>query len=120
MNLNLISLNRNVKKTMQIKRTENLKLIYESGLNKVLDEELPWATIILFGSYSRGDDTISSDIDIAILRRKEKNIHLEVFEKMLERKINLNFYNSLREVHKDLRENICNGIVLSGQLEVIK
>ena len=39
MNLNLISLNRNVKKTMQIKRTENLKLIYESGLNKVLDEE---------------------------------------------------------------------------------
>ena len=72
----------------------------------------------VFGSYSRGDDTLSSDIDIAIIGRKEKGISLENFEKRLERKIILNFYPSLKEVHKELKENICNGIVLSGGVEL--
>ena len=118
MNLNLIMLNRNNKISMQLKRTENLKLIHEAGLNEFLEEELPGATIILFGSYSRGDDTTSSDIDIAVIGRKEKAIILGNFEKRLERKIILNFYPSLKEVHKELKENLCNGIVLSGGIEL--
>src|SRR3989338_3774573 len=81
MNLNLITLNRDSKKTMELKRAENLRLIYESGLNEFLEDELPGATVILFGSYSRGDDTTSSDIDIAVIGRKEKEISLEEFEK---------------------------------------
>ncbi|MBS3105740.1 nucleotidyltransferase domain-containing protein [Candidatus Woesearchaeota archaeon] len=118
MNLILLMLNRNNKMAMQLKRVENLKLIYEARLNEFLEEGLPGATIILFGSYSRGDDTLSSDIDIAIIGRKEKGISLENFEKRLERKIILNFYPSLKEVHKELKENICNGIVLSGGVEL--
>jgi DNA-binding MarR family transcriptional regulator len=76
MNLVLISLNRNNQKTMQLKRAENLRMIYESELNLFLEEENPGATIILFGSFSRGDDTTTSDIDIAVIGRKEKEINL--------------------------------------------
>ena len=118
MNLNLIMLNRNNKKVMHLKRVENLRLLYESGLEEFMEEELPGATIILFGSYSRGDDTASSDIDIAVIGRKEKEIKLENFEKCLERKIILNFYHSLKDIHKELKENLCNGIVLSGGIEL--
>ena len=118
MNLILLMLNMDNKRTMQLKRMENLKLIYEAGLSEFLEEELPGATIILFGSYSRGDDTIASDIDIAVIGRKEKSISLGNFEKRLERKIILNFYPSLKEVHKELKENLCNGIVLSGGVEL--
>jgi predicted nucleotidyltransferase len=118
MNLILINLNRDNQKAMQLKRIENIRMIYESGLPEFLQDDLPGATIVLFGSYSRGDDTITSDVDIAIIGRKEKEINLETFEKKLERKIILNFYPSLKEVHKNLKENICNGIVLAGGIEL--
>ncbi len=113
-----IKLNRESPKVVAFKRAENLKMLYESGAASFLEDELPGATIILFGSYSRGDDTASSDIDIAVIGRKEKEINLAQFESMLERKINLNFYPSLRELHKELKENLCNGIVLVGGIEL--
>lgn len=118
MNLILVTLNRGNKKIMELKRAENLSLMYETGLSKFLEEELPGATIILFGSYSRGDDTYSSDIDIAVIGRKEKSIGLKDFEKKLERKINVSFYPSLKEVHEELKNNLCNGIVLSGGIRL--
>jgi predicted nucleotidyltransferase len=118
MNLALITLNRSSQRTMQLKRAENLKMIYESGFSDSLEEQLPGATIILFGSYSRGDDTITSDIDIAIIGKKEKNIAVEDFEKSFHRKININFYSELKEIHKELKENLCNGIVLSGGINL--
>ena len=103
---------------MQIKRAENLKMIYESGLADFLEKELPGSTIILFGSYSRGEDTIRSDIDIAVIGRKEKHINLDDFEKKLERNISINFYASFKEIHKNLKENLFNGIVLFGGVEL--
>ncbi len=113
-----IKLNTDNPKVIALKRAENLKMLCESGAAAFIEGELPGATIILFGSYSRGDDTITSDIDIAIIGRKEKNLDLVRFESMLKRKINLNFYPSLKEVHKELRENLCNGIVLAGGIEL--
>ena len=113
-----IELNMDNHKVLQLKRADNLRQIYESGLNDFLDKELAGATIILFGSYSRGEDTQKSDIDIAVIGRKEKNIDLEYFDKLLERKINLNFYDSFGKIHKNLKENLFNGIVLSGGIEL--
>jgi predicted nucleotidyltransferase/biotin operon repressor len=113
-----IELNRINHKVMQLKRVDNLKLIYESGLVDFLEKEFAGGTIILFGSYSRGEDTINSDIDIAVIGRKDKIIELEEFEKVLERKININFYNSFGGIHKTLKENIFNGIVLIGGVEL--
>ncbi len=113
-----IKLNRDNPKVTALKRAENLKMLYESGTISFLEDTLPGATIILFGSYSRGDDTTKSDIDIAVIGRKEKNLELKQFENALERKINLNFYASFNEIHKELKENLCNGIVLIGGIEL--
>jgi len=109
-----IELNRDHHKVMQLKRADNLKLVYETGLADFLEKEFAGATIILFGSYSRGEDIFNSDIDIAVIGRKDKEADLTEFEKSLERKININFYESFEKIHKNLKENLCNGIVLVG------
>jgi len=113
-----IEVNRENYKVMQMKKIDNLKLIYESGFADFIEKEFAGATIILFGSYSRGEDTIHSDIDIAIIGRKEKLTNLEKFEIMFERKININFYTSFKEIHKNLKENLFNGIILYGGVEL--
>jgi len=113
-----IELNRENHKIMQLKRADNLRLIYEFGLADYLEKEFAGATIILFGSYARGDDTLNSDIDIAIIGRKDKLINLINFEKIFERKIILNFYNSFKDIHKNLKENLFNGIILYGGVEL--
>ncbi|HLC20443.1 MAG TPA: nucleotidyltransferase domain-containing protein [Candidatus Nanoarchaeia archaeon] len=113
-----IELNRSNHKVMQLKRVDNLKLVYESGLTDFLEKEFAGGTIILFGSYSRGEDTTSSDIDIAVIGRKSKIIDVIHFEKMLQRKININFYDSFKNIHRHLKENLCNGILLIGGVEL--
>lgn len=113
-----IELNRENHKIMQLKRVDNLKLIYESGLADFIEKEFAGSTIILFGSYSRGEDIINSDIDIAVIGRKDKLINLEKFEALLERKININFYDSFKNIHKNLKENLFNGILLYGSIEL--
>lgn len=122
MNLMSIELNRDNKKAIEFKRAENLKLIYESGLADFLYNEFPGCGIILFGSYSKGEDTWTgenrSDIDIAIIGAKEKTVGLTEFDKQLERTINLNFYNSWKGIHKHLKDNMLDGITLSGGVEL--
>ncbi|MBI4983160.1 nucleotidyltransferase domain-containing protein [Candidatus Woesearchaeota archaeon] len=113
-----IGLNRDHHKVMQLKRADNLKQIYESGLADFLEKEFAGATIILFGSYSRGEDIINSDIDIAVVGRKDKLIDVAKYEQLLERKINLNCYDSFKNIHKRLKENLCNGIILIGGVEL--
>lgn len=113
-----IELNKKNPDVFALKRIENLKLIYESGLVEYLSENFPGAAIILFGSYSFGEDTVHSDIDIAIVGSKEKDLKLSKFDKMLERTIFLHFYNSLKDVNKNLRANILSGITLEGAVEL--
>ena len=118
MNLLSIELSLENQKVLEFKRAENLLMIYESGLNYFLSENLPGATIILFGSYSRGDDLFNSDIDLAIVGIKGKRLDLSKFEKILGKKIALNFYKNLSGIEKNLRDNLLNGIVLSGVIEL--
>lgn len=113
-----IELNREHHKTMQLKRADNLRLIYETGLADFLEKEFAGATIILFGSYSRGEDITNSDIDIAVIGRKEKATALTKYERELERRISINFYDSFKNIHKHLKENLCNGFVLAGGVEL--
>ena len=74
-------------------------------------------SIVLFGSYQKGEDTIKSDIDLFI-ESKEQNINLQEFETKLNRKIQLHFNESFEKYPKELKNNICNGIVLKGYLEI--
>lgn len=111
-----IQADRNNHRVLQLKRIENLRLIYESGLADFLEKNYPGKTLVLFGSYSRGEDTVSSDIDIAVIG-EEKTLDHSGYEEILERKINMNFYPSLKSIHVHLKENICNGVVLFGGME---
>jgi len=117
-NLTKIWLNTDNKLVIGLKRAENLKMIYESKITDFLEEKFPGSTIILFGSYSRGEDNISSDIDIAIVGAKEKGIDLKRFNKIFERIVTINFYPSFKEIDKNLRENIFNGIILFGGIKL--
>ena len=83
MNLTLISLNREHPKTTCLKRAENLKLFYESGLAELLEEKHPGCTIILFGSYAKGEDTTTSDIDLAIIGSKGKPLDTRQYKAVL-------------------------------------
>jgi len=116
--INFISFNRDEQKAIELKRAENLKNIYLSGLSDYLERELAGATVMLFGSYSRGEDTNTSDIDIAVIERKDKMLELEKYEKILNRRINVNFYDSWKKIHENLKNNILNGIILHGGVEL--
>lgn len=116
--INFISFNRDVPRAIELKRVENLKNIYLVGFSDYLENELPGSTIILFGSYSRGEDVDSSDIDIAVIERKDKLIDIERYEKILKRRINVNFYDSWKSINKNLKNNILNGILLHGSIEL--
>jgi DNA-binding MarR family transcriptional regulator len=101
-----IELNRDSPKVIQFKRAENLKLIYESGLIDFLKQKFSESEIILSGLYSKGEDIYSSIIYLIIIGPK-KNLNLNDFDKILDRRINLVFYNSINEIdNKILTEGI--------------
>lgn len=116
--INFIFFNGNERKAVELKRVENLQNIYLSGLSDYLEKELAGGTIILFGSYSKGEDTNTSDIDLAVIERKDKMLELEKYEDILNRKINVNFYKSWANIPQHLKNNILNGILLHGSVEL--
>lgn len=118
MNLISIQLNRDEKHVIELKRAENLKQVYESGLADCLEDQFPGSTMILFGSYSTGEDTVKSDIDIASIGAKEKIINLSKFEKLLGRSIIINTYGDFKKINRNLKQNIVNGITLHGTVEL--
>jgi predicted nucleotidyltransferase len=95
-------------------------MIAQSGLLERLKAEFDNATIILFGSYARGEDKEDSDIDLYVQTPAKKTIRLESFEKYLGRNIQLFIHKDIHEVSKDLANNILNGIVLNGSIEVFR
>jgi len=113
-----IELNKDNFSVLGLKRADNLKQLYDSGFIQFLKDVLPGATVILFGSYAHGEDTITSDIDIAVIGIKQKSIDLALYEKILEREIIFNYYSSFRNIDKHLLNNILNGITLKGAVEL--
>lgn len=104
----------------------NISLIYESNIIEFLDEHFhhPKA-IVLFGSFRLGQDSMHSDIDIAIEVTEDipvKSVRLAEFEELerkLLRPIQIHMFNR-RRIDENLFSNIANGIVLLGYLEVRK
>lgn len=116
--LHFVELNRDSQKALELKRVENLRLLLESGLPSYLEEHLPGCTIILFGSYERGDDTVKSDIDIAVVGAGDKKLDVAEYEKRLEKEIRINYYKTLKDINRYLKSNILNGFTLSGGIEL--
>lgn len=70
--------------------------------------------LVVFGSYSLGEDVESSDIDIFILSKAKKDVNTEIFERGLQRKINLLIVDDAEKLDKGIYGKIQNGIVLYG------
>ena len=116
-----IGLNLHNNQTISMKRVENLRLIYDSGLAEFLSDHFPGTTIVLFGSYSFGEDSYNSDIDIAIIGIKEKSAKLtklSSFEKVFGKKIIVQYYEDFNKINKNLKESILNGIILKGSVKL--
>ncbi len=113
-----VSLNRENPLIIGLKRSENLKKLYESLFVAFLYDTFPSATIILFGSYAFGEDTSTSDLDLAVIGASTKNIDYSSFEKEFERPIRINYYTSFQEIDKPLLNNILNGITIKGAVEL--
>jgi predicted nucleotidyltransferase len=100
------------------KKLFNIRRLYDSGLIKFIKEEYSNPAIILFGSCAKGEDTEKSDIDLYV---EAKVGNLEEYEKKLNKKIQLFCHKNIHEIkNKELANNILNGTVLSGFLEVLK
>jgi predicted nucleotidyltransferase len=112
------------KKTTNLKLYYNLEKIRESGLIEDLEKTYDLPVIVLFGSYASAMDDKTSDIDICLISNVEKEFNAEKYENKLNRKISLhkftkNLWNKSKKSNPNLINNICNGIVLSGELEVL-
>lgn len=101
------------------KRLDMLCRIEESGLREYIDKVFSPDCIVLFGSASRGEDIEESDIDL-YLQACKKEIDLSRYEESLNRDIQLHINESLESYPDELMNNIANGIVLTGYLEVIR
>jgi DNA-binding transcriptional ArsR family regulator len=112
------------KKTTNLKLYYNLEKIRESGLIENLEGTYDLPAIVLFGSYASATDDKTSDIDICLISDVEKEFLAEKYEKKLNRKISLhkftkNSWGKAKKSNPNLVNNICNGVVLSGDFEVI-
>ncbi len=77
-----------------------------SGLKTELKEQFGIEKIALFGSYARDEAKEDSDIDIVILKMKEKNFSKRVqakefLEKKLHKKIDIGYFESMKTFIKN-------------------
>ncbi len=101
------------------KKLFNIKVLFESGLVDFLISEFHNPTIIVFGSYSKGEDTESSDIDLYIESSLHKKVNFDKHEKILNRNIQIFVHRNIHNIkNKELANNILNGVILNGYVEV--
>ncbi len=103
----------------ELKRSYNLLQISESGLKEYLIRSFKRPEcIILFGSYSKGEDTEQSDVDIAIIVRNKSDINVKIYEKKLQRQINI--HQIVKEaIQKEFWNTLANGIIIDGYLDAV-
>ncbi len=109
---------------VKMKIVYNLKIVFDSGLVDFLNEKLAYPkAIVLIGSFRKGEDISTSDIDIAVETGKAadtETVHIdgiEQYEKIFQgRKVQVILFNR-KSVDLNLFNSIVNGIVLSGFME---
>lgn len=109
-----------------LKKEYNLQRFLDSEILDYLNNQLNNPeTIILFGSYAKGENINSSDIDLLVITPLNKKINLIKFEKKLGYKIQLFMYSYLdiekmKTNNKELLNTFVNGVVLSGHWELFR
>jgi predicted nucleotidyltransferase len=105
--------NRENQKFKDYKQCYNLFSI--SKIKEKIIEEIAPRAIILFGSYQKGEDIESSDVDVLVLSKIKKEIDVESFEKELNRHIHVTIINEIKDLEKNMQENVKNGWVIYGR-----
>ena len=100
-----------------LKKLRFVEDVHRSGLLEYLDERFNPKSVILFGSFAKGEYNRASDIDIFV-QSAEKDYSLSQFEKKLKHPINLFFEEKLSRLSDELFNNIINGIKLSGYIKI--
>ena len=100
-----------------LKLSYNLESLTKSGLIDKVERGLKPDAIVLFGSYSRGEDDSKSDIDIASINGRKEEIDISGLEKKLKRNINVHKVD-LEEAADNFVKTLVNGIVLRGYLDI--
>ena len=101
-----------------LKRSYNLFSILSSGIvSFLIDNYSHPEAVVLFGSYCRGEDSETSDIDIAVVTKRHIVTDVSIFEKSLLKKIKILELDSTR-IQSEFLNTLANGIVLYGYLEV--
>lgn len=101
------------------KQVHNLRELLFCGIVEEISKRTSPNAIILFGSYSRGEDIADSDIDLLVISSKQP-LPLKKYEKKLGRKINILFEPDPSRLRKELLNNLVNGIVVYGYFEAFK
>ncbi len=99
---------------------KKLSIIFElnnCGLLDYLWDKLSPETIVLYGSFAKGESIENSDVDLFILG-KERKIIITNFENKMNKKIHLLFKESMGDISNELKNNILNGMILRGYLKV--
>ncbi|MBI2144066.1 nucleotidyltransferase domain-containing protein [Candidatus Woesearchaeota archaeon] len=113
----LVRADRESKLFLALKRSHNLFRLYKSGLvSYLVDNYTRPEAVVLFGSYSRGEDTETSDVDIAVITSSRRENFLAGFEKVLRRKVRV-IEMRKAEASDEFWNTLINGIVLCGYLQ---
>ena len=107
--------NRDSEEFLFYKQAYNFSTLFE--MKQKIIEELHPRAIVVFGSYSRGEDIEESDIDILVLSKIKKELKLIKFEKKLSRTINIMILSSLNDLDEYIKRNVINGWVIYGGID---
>ena len=102
----------------------NLEMIRLSKIIIELEIFYDYPTIVLFGSYSNATNNKESDIDLCIITNIQKEFNVNKYSNILKRPVSLHSFtekeiSNMKIKNPELLNNICNGIILSGKLEVV-
>lgn len=115
-NMKQVRFNRDSDGAKRLKQVINLEAFRRSGVLDEIVETFSYPeTVVLFGSFAKGEDVERSDIDIAVISTEEGDVEGSI----LERDVSLHVFNP-GEVPGNMVESLANGIVLYGHLEVGK
>ncbi|MDD4878340.1 MAG: nucleotidyltransferase domain-containing protein [Candidatus Nanoarchaeia archaeon] len=101
------------------KKLMAIEQVFKSGLAEHLLSLKDAKSVILFGSFARGDWHKDSDIDIFIYG-KSKGFDKSKYELKLKRQIELHLFENkaeLNQVKSGMLKNVLNGYVLKGQMQ---
>jgi predicted nucleotidyltransferase len=123
----IIKCNQNSAYNYSRKVAFNLSMVFEAYLNGLREDVFAQVrnpkAVILFGSYRKGDDIETSDIDIAAEVLDEKGTGIIELGRIAEfgyrKNVAVNLHVFCRKnIDSNLIANIANGIILEGFLEV--